>query len=145
MSSNYPPGVSGNESHITGIPDYDPTRPFWVSDNSYGDYEGFMIYFQEGENEVNFGPYKDRESANAFCNIINNQYYYAHNHAFLSDGTCIECGIYEKEYDMYNLKGYEFDIAEAEEYAYNTGVATEDAIVILKRRQDKLKSELNNE
>lgn len=48
MASNYPPGVTGNEPHLTGEVDFNPHMPFWIGDHpEYA--KVWVVYYRDGE------------------------------------------------------------------------------------------------
>jgi hypothetical protein len=76
MTSNYPPGVSGNESHLTGEYHADPHAPFdwqeWEGDDPQAI---FWVHYQADEDPM-FGPFKTEAEAVKLAESLNNQFTY---------------------------------------------------------------------
>lgn len=97
MSSNYPPGVTGNEPEITGEFEWDRHTPFWVSE---GEHAGrFAVYFGDGEGmffTANNGGWTNEKHAQDFADKLNERYGLRHEDA-ADDGHCRVCGDYHGE------------------------------------------------
>ena len=97
MTGNYPPGVTGNEPHITGEVEWNHHAPFWVGD---GEYSGrFAVYFGDGEGiffAANFGGWTNEKHAQDFADRLNERYGLRTECAD-ENGLCRVCGDYHGE------------------------------------------------
>lgn len=77
MSSNYPPGVTGNEPAITGEIEYDAHAPFWVSDDPEHDGR-FVVFFADSEDPFftgrDDGGWTEKQHAQNFADRLNARY-----------------------------------------------------------------------
>ena len=91
--SNVPPAVTGAEPQITGEPDFDPTRPFWIS-SIFG---GFFVEYADGEQGIRFGPFETSRHAEVFAYQLNRSFLFEHDHQRDPEGFCVVCGDLDRE------------------------------------------------
>jgi hypothetical protein len=76
MPNGYPPGVTGNEPHITGEVEFYPHQPFWVGDDPDEDGK-WAVYFEDGEGIYFTGPgtgWRTADHAQSFADRLNARY-----------------------------------------------------------------------
>lgn len=92
MASNYPPGVTGNERHLTGEVEYDPHAPFFVGDDPETDGR-FAVHFGPNWEEHFFDGFLTEGMAQKLADILNNRWALRDENAG-EDGRCRICGDY---------------------------------------------------
>lgn len=89
--SNFPPGVTGNEPHLTGAVEFDPHQPFWVGDDP--EIDGSCAVFMGDDEDRWFGCFLEREDADELRDELNDRYSLKECwHGQNSDKPCHICG-----------------------------------------------------
>lgn len=90
MSSNLPPGVTGNEPQITGDIVFDPHAPFWAApDVESGEW---AVYW--GDSEDHFWTGYFEPDAIKLAKELNANYSLKDEQRSPKDGHCLVCGDY---------------------------------------------------
>lgn len=90
MANNYPPGVTGNEPHLTGEIEYDPHAPFFVGDDPETDGQ-FAVHFGPNWEEHFFDGFHTEKTAQFLADLLNRRWSLREPYPD-DNGICRVCG-----------------------------------------------------